>query len=562
MKKHAVIYDRASTDMQIGNFSRFDAATTGRELAAKYGYTCELRQEIKSGESIQNREVLQSILDDVVASKVQAVIVQNLSRLTRDQDGIDGYVIKKILADHECVVITPEKVYDFSLDADDKAADIGFLIGRWYKADLVRNTVQGQKARAKSGLPVAGHVPYGYKKITITHSGKLTTDWAKNEKETEPVLMIFEVYPRLGARGTASELNNSGYTRRDGKPWQTVQVWRIIDNPLYCGFLRWGVNAMCKQLRDFEATCTYRPELAFVPLETWETCKRVKEERKINLPSPGKWGKHPLAGLLACPYCEGPLYGHSNGKYTNYGCITNSKSGKGACKGKRFSKTAADAAVIDFVSQILDTHFLKDEMLQEALNKHGRNVTSDELKHQIEVELFQSAESKNRLIKAVSNGTLSENDIKREMQDLRDKEARLNRELKTIDQKVKFREDYLRAVTALQGEDIKQTMEKMEADTLKQFFRLIFKPRSIKLEVVGRRPKVEAEVICYEFTEDFQELIDPNAEQMQTPPNSPRHQNPLAIAKLSAPHRDRPGWWAARLDCVQSRTSYPLHGRG
>src|SRR5687768_7157339 len=110
MKKFAVIYDRASTEMQANNFSRFDAATTGFELAAKYEYAAELRQEIRSGESITNRPVLQSVLDDVVAGKVHAIIVQNLSRLTRDQDGIDAYVIKKILADNDCVVITPEKI--------------------------------------------------------------------------------------------------------------------------------------------------------------------------------------------------------------------------------------------------------------------------------------------------------------------------------------------------------------------------------------------------------------------------------------------------------------------
>ena len=88
--KLAVVYDRASTERQRDNYSRADAARL-ISLAEPLGFSrCELRQEIKSGESLSNRSVMKAILEEVEARKIGAIICQDFTRLSRDQDGIDG----------------------------------------------------------------------------------------------------------------------------------------------------------------------------------------------------------------------------------------------------------------------------------------------------------------------------------------------------------------------------------------------------------------------------------------------------------------------------------------
>src|SRR5262245_34696152 len=113
MKKFAVIYDRASTHSQKNNWSREDAVREGRRLAEQHGYAYELRQEVASGEELVNRPVMKGILDDIYAGKVHAIICQELSRLSRDEDTIDGAIIRRICRENQAFVITQSRVYNF-----------------------------------------------------------------------------------------------------------------------------------------------------------------------------------------------------------------------------------------------------------------------------------------------------------------------------------------------------------------------------------------------------------------------------------------------------------------
>jgi DNA invertase Pin-like site-specific DNA recombinase len=70
----AVIYDRASSQAQAGNWSRTDAEATGLGLAKRHGFEqVDLRIEIKSGEELLNRPVIKKILEDIEAGLVQAI---------------------------------------------------------------------------------------------------------------------------------------------------------------------------------------------------------------------------------------------------------------------------------------------------------------------------------------------------------------------------------------------------------------------------------------------------------------------------------------------------------
>ena len=125
----AVIYDRASSPAQKDNFARDDAVRLYR-LAEERGLRWDLRREIKSGEEIANRPVMRRILDEIADGRVAALIVQDFTRLSRDVDGIDGRIIRQFCRDHGCLIVTPEKVYDFEIDADDDLADVQFLVGK------------------------------------------------------------------------------------------------------------------------------------------------------------------------------------------------------------------------------------------------------------------------------------------------------------------------------------------------------------------------------------------------------------------------------------------------
>lgn len=511
--KHAIIYDRASTESQKDNWSREDAARVGGELAQRYGFSSwEVRQEIKSGESITTRPILQGILDDIAAYKAHGLIVQNLSRLSRDEDMIDGAVIRSILRRCNVPVITPAKVYDFAQDSDEKASDIEFLLSKWYKQTLIANTVRGQHARASSGLNVS-RPGYGYKLVVIGEkNGKPLRDLAVDESKRSVAQLIFDLVPVKGLRGTANELNSRGIPSPIGKTWKNQRIRRIVQNPLYAGFLTWGREIKSRHMRGFEQIQHYRPDLAIVSLEIWKRANEAVTERSAKHHKPGEWaGKYPFTGILACPVCGGPLYGRNSKvdgrKYKNYFCIANANRGPSVCKGPKISERIVKQALLPFVAQTLYQNLLVDDALDAATHLYGLTVTEAELKTKIESELHIVKESKNRLVKALAGGILSEGDVKDQMIELRDKEDSLKREMATISQKAKVREDFARAVEALRDKDILEVLEKLDSDALKSLLRLIFKPCGVLLQSDRRGAGAKAQIISYEFTEEFKEII-------------------------------------------------------
>ena len=62
---------------------------------------------------------IQRLLKDIEAGKVGAIICIDLTRLSRDPDGIEGLAIKKTCKDHDVIVITPEKVYNFDEESSE-----------------------------------------------------------------------------------------------------------------------------------------------------------------------------------------------------------------------------------------------------------------------------------------------------------------------------------------------------------------------------------------------------------------------------------------------------------
>jgi|SRR5581483_9735113 len=103
--------------------------------ASRYGFSnAEVREEQgTSAETITARAVKQGILEDISKGIISAIIVSSFTRLTRDMDDIDGRIIKKTCRDHDCVIITPEKLYDFSNEADDDLADLQFFFSKIQK---------------------------------------------------------------------------------------------------------------------------------------------------------------------------------------------------------------------------------------------------------------------------------------------------------------------------------------------------------------------------------------------------------------------------------------------
>jgi len=369
-KGWAIIYDRASDPSQSDNWSRADAERIGRQLAEKYGYEAELRSEVKSGEQLDNRPVLIGILKEVEEGKVRAIIVQDFTRLSRDEDGIDGRVIRRICRDNDCLVITPQKVYNFSLDVDDDMADFEFLVGKIHKRQLVKAAVRGMVERVKQGEWAGGKVPIGYR---LVFTGDMKNKRPVRRLEIDPeeaglVKWVFSLFQEMNPAAIATTLNDMGRLKpvrgKEARPWARENVVSIVSNPIYAGWMVWGRNCDSRFTKGFEEHRIYRPDLQIIDQDTFDRCQALLKKQARGCKA--KNGPYPFSGLLRCVGCGKHMVGNSRtGKhpktgevvhYRGYSCLYRRPGAKGGrCPAPQsVSENIAATAIIPFVAEVLN----------------------------------------------------------------------------------------------------------------------------------------------------------------------------------------------------------------
>ncbi len=322
-----------------------------------------------------NRPVMKKLLEDIEAGKVAAIICQDFSRLSRDEDGIDGRIIRQICRDNECVVVTRERTYDFSMDLDDDLADIGFFIAKVQKRQNVRALVRGMMEKARQGKMLPNRAILGYRWDRVDGEGRKTPDaiLLVDEEEAELVRLIFDLYERMSQRQAALYLNERGYRlpiksakarRKLGKSerlFTTSDINRIIRTKLYAGILTWCENPKSRFTRGQEATSHHVPELQIISLDQFNRCQEIREQR-YKLPSRSVFSPFVFSSILRCLRCGTPTVGmrqirtRAGGdvyEYRLYACRAYHTMGKTACRGQMVSENLVRRAVVPFLVELL-----------------------------------------------------------------------------------------------------------------------------------------------------------------------------------------------------------------
>ena len=534
--KHAVIYDRASTSNQSHNWSREDARRIGAELAQQHGYSWDLRQEVRSGEELTNRPVMRGLLEDIENGSVQAVIVQDFTRLSRDEDGIDGKIIRRVCRDNDCKVITPSKVYDFSLDADDDMADLEFFMGKIHKRQTVKALVRGMKEKARQGRQLVGFTLFGYRRVYEMRKDEPNKrpigHLEINEDEAAVVRLLFEKYLELGSgHQTACWLNENGYRKpvRSAKmrqryelgktrPWKTGDVTGLVENPIYAGWATWAKKCTSRHMQGFEAQWHYRPELQIVGQDLWD---RANEQRKRNSGAPPRAAVSDFSFslLLKCPDCGGPLSGTSKGTPTGrqkrYRCNKHCRSGNAACEnGRAVYETVVARAVLPLTADLIE----RGLNLKTAMREAAREMTykTDEILEQAwRAELTEVERQTQNLVSAIAKGIIADDQAKATSQELAERKAKLERDLAKVQEKAEIQRELLEAIQVIDGDVEKVLWMFLEKQprTLNQIMRLIFRRNSVIIEAWGPSSTRQSRVASYELTEDFVDLAGGNSVQ-------------------------------------------------
>lgn len=345
------IYTRVSTEMQVDGYSldaQYDATkryTDYQEMIVAGVY----KEEGKSGKSIEGRPEFLKMFEDIKSKKdhVKFVIVFKLSRFGRNTADVLSSL--EIMREYGVNLISVEDNIDSSKDTGKFMLTILAAVAEMERENILVQTMEGRKRKAREGLWNGGQAPYGYilsKNLTpdlysTLEEGeediKNNKDSLATDKDTRDIVrMIFDRYVHTtdGINGIVNYLNSQGIKKKimsknDIDRFTTSFIRGVIDNPVYIGKIAYGRRKNEKiegtkaeyhvVKNDIQPVLYKGLHKALISEEDWNKAhtKRIEEggrcEKVHSLNH-----RYLLSAIVACPVCGKKMYGNVGRKKKRY----------------------------------------------------------------------------------------------------------------------------------------------------------------------------------------------------------------------------------------------------
>ena len=295
------------------------------------------------------------MLADALADRFDALIVEGLDRLSRDQ--VEQERIVRRLEHRGIVIIGVSDGYDSRMDSRKIMRGVRGLINEIYLDDLRHKTHRGQSGQVDRGF-VAGGKSYGYRAIKTEQGSTFEID----DEQAVWVRWIFTQYAEgWSVQRVAHELNRLKIKSPRNGSWAVSALYGapkkgsgVLNNELYIGRYIWNRSQWVKDPDTGNRQRIDRPadewkindvpELRIIDQKLWEAARsRMYGPRQRG----GRGAGHPprtlFGGLMKCPHCGGSIIA-INARL--YGCTANKDRGTTVCKGISFSRKQTDMQLL------------------------------------------------------------------------------------------------------------------------------------------------------------------------------------------------------------------------
>ena len=238
LAKRALVYLRVSTLGQEKNGKNLDGQLDEvREYCQRKGYRFndeDVFRDVVSG-ARTDRKGYYKLLSRVEKEDAEVIVAWNVSRLGRNS--LDGAWLMVKAKEHGYRIETAQEGMDFTADpAGELVYDVLTAAAKFQRNTILQDMMRGKKTGHKNGHWVNASPPVGYE-ARGPRGGRVLypTERAALVRE------VFEWYAggvpaqqisdRLRARGEKAS------TGREGASFAPQVVGRMLDNPVYAGFI-------------------------------------------------------------------------------------------------------------------------------------------------------------------------------------------------------------------------------------------------------------------------------------------------------------------------------------
>lgn len=291
-------------------------------------------------------------------SPFQVIVVWKFSRFARNQE---ESIVYKSLLNKQCgveVISKSESIID---------GPFGSLIERiiewfdeFYSLNLSEEVFRGMKEKASRG-GFQARPPLGYK-IEVKGEPPVIV-----EEEAKIVRIIFDKYvnEHMGLFAISRYLNSLGLKTSHNKPFERRSIEYIIQNPTYCGMIRWNrTENETNRIKDKDEWIVEKGlHEPIISQELFDAAQeRFNSTYQPRGARPSCTYKHWLSGLIKCPACGRTMICQQIQKKSNgepYAYFTCYGYSKGKCNAKNsVSSLKLEPAVLSALKNVLDSQEL------------------------------------------------------------------------------------------------------------------------------------------------------------------------------------------------------------
>ena len=368
-----------------------------------------------SGRNADKRPAFQKMIKIAKSKpkKFDVILVHKFDRFARSRE--DSVVYKSLLR-RECGI----KVLSITESIEDDKFSVILeamleAMAEYYSLNLSDEVKKGMTEKARRGQFQASP-PFGYniknKKLII------------NEDEAKAIKLIFDKFlnEKLGVLTIAKYINSLGYKTHRGNPFENRTIEYILNNPIYCGKVRWTPTGKIK--RDYYnensiiENSTHTPIISVKMFE--ETKKEFQKRKEINrkyYKGTNPQNLHWLNGLVRCSECGRTLVRNQKNYYQCNGHI------KGTCKANQFIKISTiEKAILEQIKK----DFNSKVELEVKINVKSSNDNEVQIIHE---QLEKLKEKEIRIKKAYIDGIDTIEEYKINKQELIEQRDFLNSKL-------------------------------------------------------------------------------------------------------------------------------------
>lgn len=392
--KHFV-YCRKSTDTEDKQVMSLDGQKREMlELAQRSGIeVVGVFEESQSALHV-GRPVFARMLARIQKGEAQGILCWKLDRLARNMvEG--GQVIDMLQRSVICQIKTPFNNYLPSDNVLPMAVEFG--MSNQYSRDLSQNVKRGNRQALEQGR-WPGRAFFGY-----TNNKGLGTISVDQDKALY-IKQAFTMYATgmYSYQQIADQLHADGLRTKTGKKVHKSAIERWLRETFYYGL-------MYREGKYYQGV--------HEPIISKSLFDKVQEVRSQTGKPRRQKHTHAHLGLFKCASCGCAITAQKQrGKHTYYHCT----NGKGICEQTYVKESELDEQIMLYFDQIDFDEQLVEVMYRAALEKIGLdNSHNEQVVANLEKELHNLTERKNRLLDVYLSGNLDQDEYEEKLQDIK-----------------------------------------------------------------------------------------------------------------------------------------------